>query len=470
MLRLCRNNKQSAIEQVRNGNLDAITLSSSNLVDDIILTMHTNGILDCLEKGIKDQRSHNTTVPYNIIWAAAIAAKMKVHTSLTDIPYAITDHRVLSELGYSLYDTFGQIGEALMTEGSIRFLVGKYSAADFIDGYNGVVQEYIMPKMDMKPSIHILDCTDLEVNLKNYNYESSGLAYSKRLIDDNKHPTRGYKLATLRGIVDDSGIIEEVRFGPLNMHDLTLSREMLMTSSVLKQGDILINDRGFMSRDLMNFLKTERGVDTYIPLRSDMEAAQIAILAAKEENKWIFNPKYPNQRIALITDLGNYWRSDELVSNTRDVPINGCVIWHTDNDTYAVIVTTDLTQSATGIIKTYSLRPEIEEDYRQIKDFWRIEDFKSTKLTLIVFHMVCVMFGYLFFQLYTMLPEGKQYAGKSLPVLLKKYQAKVQGYIVLYSGDEFGVLTLFEVLELYANAPQGVKDILAREIKRLEMR
>lgn len=469
MLRICKHNKQSVIEQVRNGSLDAVALSSSNLVDDIILAMHTSGILDCLAQGIKDQRKHNTTVPYNVIWTAAIAAKMKVHTSLTDIPYAITDHRVLSELGYSLYDTFGQIGEALMTEGSIRFLVGKYSAEDFIAGYNRAVQEYIMPKMDMKPSIHILDCTDLEVNLKNKNYESSGLAYSKRRIDDNKPPARGYKLATLRGLVDDSGIIEEVRFGPLNTHDLTLSQEMLMTSPMLKRGDILINDRGFMSRDLLNFLKTERGVDTYIPLRSNMEATQIAILAAKEENKWEYNPKYPNQKITLVTDLGKYWRSDELVSNTRDVPINGCVIWNTENDTYAVIVTTDLTCLASGIIKTYSLRPEIEEDYRQIKDFWKIEDFKSTKLHLIVFHVICVLFGYLFFQLYTMLPDGKQYAGRSLPVLLKKYQAKVQGYVVLYVGDEFGVLTLFEVLELYANVPTGVKDILAKQIKRLEM-
>lgn len=469
VLKCCKNNKESVIDQVKNGKIDAIALSTTNLVDDIILSMHTHGILDCLSHGMQDKRKHNMTVPYNVIWASSIAAKMKVHTSLTDIPYAITDHRVLSELGYSLYDKSGQIGDSLMTEGSIRFMAGKYSSEDFIDGYNRVVQEEIMPKMDMKPSIHILDCTDLEVNLKNGNYESSGIAYSKRLVNDNKPPARGYKLATLRGLVNDSGIIEEVRFGPLNMHDLNLSQDMIMTSPMLKRGDILINDRGFMSRDLLNILKTERGVDTYIPLRSNMEAAQIAILVAKEENKWEFNPKYQNQKIALVTELGKYWRSNELARNTRDVPINGCVICNTDNDTYSVIVTTDLTCSASGIIKTYSLRPEIEEDYRQIKDFWKIEEFKSTKLHLIVFHVICVLFGYLFFQLYTMLPDGKQYSGKSLPVLLKKYQVKAQAYLVIYVGDEFGVLTLFEVLVLYSGAHNGVKNILEREIKRLEM-
>lgn len=467
MLRCCRSKKASVLEQIRAGRIDAVTLSSTNMVDEIILAMHTNGILRCLERGIKDGRNHNTTVPYSIIWAAAIAAKMKVQTSLTDIPYAISDHRVLSELGYSLYDTSGKIGDALMTEGSIRFLLGKYQSGDFIDGYNQSVQRFIMPQMDLQPCIHILDCTDLEVNYKNRNYEGSGIGYSKRKIDDNKPPARGYKLATLRGIVGDSGIIEDIRFGPINTHDLTLSKEMLMTSPMLKRGDILINDRGFISRDLMNFLKTERGVDTYVPLRTDMESFKIAVFAAKEENKWEPNPKYPNQRIALVTDLGNYWRSNEFVSNTSDVPLNGCVIHNPDNDSYAVIITTDLEQSAKNILNTYHLRPEIEEDYRQIKDFWRIEDFKSTKLHVIAFHIVCVLFGYLFFQLYTMLPEGKQYAGKSLPVLLKKYSAKVQGHVVIYVDDMFGVFTLFEILELYVNAPTGVKDILADNIKRL---
>jgi hypothetical protein len=67
-------------------------------------------------------------------------------------------------------------------------------------------------------------------------------------------------------------VIEEIRFGAINIHDLTLSEDMLKTTKVFNKGDILINDRGFMSRELMNYLKTERGVDTYIPLRENMNA------------------------------------------------------------------------------------------------------------------------------------------------------------------------------------------------------
>lgn len=466
VLRICKKNQESVLAQVRNGELDAAILSSTNLVDDIILAMHAHKILDCLAEGIQDRRKHNRTVPYNVIWASSIAAKMRVHTSLTDIPYAITDHRVLSELGYTLYDDSGHIGSALMNEGSIRFLIGKYNDSDLISGYNNTVQNYIMPKMDIKANIHILDCTDLEVNFKNKNYEGSGVGYSKRIIDETKPPTRGYKLATLRGIVNDTGIIEDIRLSPLNTHDLTLSKEMLLTSPMLEDGDVLINDRGFLSRDMINYLKSERRVDVYVPLRKGMESYNIAVQIAKEENCWQASPiqRYQNQKITLVENLGEYWRSDAM---ELDVPINGCVIWNTDNNSYSVIITTDLSRLAKDIIKMYCLRPEIEEDYRQIKDFWKIEDFKSTKLNAIAFHIVSVLFGYLFFQLYTMLPEGEKYAGRSLPAILKNYQPKAQGFIVLYADGECGVITLFEMMELYSNSTDSVREKLKPMMQKL---
>lgn len=39
MIRLCRYNQENVIKQVRQGKLDAVALSTSNLIDDIILAM-----------------------------------------------------------------------------------------------------------------------------------------------------------------------------------------------------------------------------------------------------------------------------------------------------------------------------------------------------------------------------------------------------------------------------------------------
>jgi len=454
MIRICKYNQNSVIEKIRKGKLDAVALSTSSLVDNIILEMNDSKIFDCLKNNIPDYRAHNTTIPYELIWASAIAAKMKVQTSLTDIPFALNDYRTLAKLGYTIIDTDGNLKGGLMQESSLRFLLGKYNAQLFVDGYNNTVQNGILPLLDIIPNIHILDCTDLEVNYSNTNYEASGISRSKR----DEAPTRGYKLATLRGIVNETGLIEEIRFGSINIHDLKLSEEMLKTSPMLKPGDILINDRGFLSRELINYLKIQRGVDTYVPLRQNMEAYTQAVLGAKELNEWQPHPnkKRQNQVITSVAGMGMYWES----SNPKeDIPINSCVVWDKDEDRYFVFITTDTTASAKDIIMTYELRPEIEEDYRQLKDFWKIEDFKSTKLNVILFHIICVLFGYLFFQLYTLMPEGEAYLHKSLPIILKNYMPEIQPYVVLYVEYEFGVLTLFELMDFYAHCPEDVQKL-----------
>ena len=56
-----------------------------------------------------------------------------------------------------------------------------------------------------------------------------------------------------------------------------------------------------------------------------------------------------------------------------------------------VFMTTDTGRTARQIINTYELRPETEEDFRQMKDFWKLEDFKSTKYNYITYHIVMTL-------------------------------------------------------------------------------
>ena len=458
MIKLCKEDKKSLIEKIRTNNFDSVVGSQSNLVDDIILAMYKNGILNCLTQAVPDKRKHNTTIPFNLVMALSVAAKMKTKTSLSDIPYAITDHRVLSQLGYNIIDTNKDLKTGMMQESSLRFLFGKYQADELFKNYNTAIQDYIMPKLDIVPNIHILDCTELSVNLDNQNYEGATVTTNKYGDTD-----RGYKLSCLRGLVNDTGIIEEINFGAMNVHDLELSRDMLKNTKVFKPGDILIEDRGFLDRDLINYLKVERQVDTYVPLKSNMVAYQTAIKIAQSENKWEAHPSRKNQKISFVPNLKEYWWSDRAKSNKKyekndDVEINSCVVWDIDSDSYFVFCTTDTSINAKQIILTYELRPEIEEDYRQLKDFWLLEDFKSTKLNMVALHIIMVLFGYLFFLLYTLLPDGEKYAHKSLPVILKNYQPPVSvPYLVFYANDNFGIFSIIEFSEIYASCDERVK-------------
>lgn len=455
MLKICKNDKNKVIKQVQQKLLDGIIASNSNLIDEIILSMFHEGIIDCLDEGFNDKRKANSFIPFRFIMSLAIVAKMKTRTSLTDIPYAIKDHRTLAELGYNVIGTDDE--EGWLTEGTIRYLLKKYKSEELFEYYNRVVQDCIFNRTEIETNIHILDCTKIAVNFDNENYENATVSLDRR-----GKKMRSYKLATLRGIYGDSGLIEDVRFGTAITHDVKLSEDMLKTTPCFHAGDILIMDRGFVSREIVNHLKSKRKVDIFMPLKKNMEAHTLAVSIAESEENWLPHPTRDNQMIHFVTNLGEYWSS---TNPENDVDINVCVVWMKDEQSYSVFATTDLSMSAKDIILTYQIRPEIEEDFRQLKEFWKLEDFKSTKLNVISFHLICTLFGYLFYQLYLNTDDGQKYISKCLPAILKKYKEQFLCYLVLYSGDYFCSMSLKEFVLFWDSCEEEVREYILGYLK-----
>lgn len=453
MLQLSKNDKNKVLSAIKEGKIDAADVSFPNFIDAIILKMKNIGIIGKLAKSFEDKRKQNKHMPLDILITLAITAKMKLKTSLTDVAFAVTDCELLSELGWNMWDTDRNLEEGLFAEGVMRNLIQKYDAREFMGSYNHYVQDVVMPSLDIAPSVHILDCTKIQVNLDNANYENS------EVIKDDVEFIRGYKLGTLRGLMDDSGIVEEIVFGCIKCHDLELCRDMILNSKCLKSGDIIINDRGFISRDVINHLKVEKQVDTYIPAKKNMIIYEEAVKIAISEDKWEKHPnkKRKTQKIQLVKNLGMSWNSD---TPDNDVDLCACVVKDEKDGNYYVFLTTDTGKTAKQIITTYELRPEIEEDYRQIKDFWKLEDFKSTKYNFIAFHIVMTLIGYMYFQLFKNMEEGSKYSGKSLPVIIKNYKEDRQKSVIIYSGQYFGVFSFIEFIQLYAGCPSEIRALL----------
>ena len=454
MLKLIKNDKSKVKQQIQNKVLDGIVASNSNLIDDIILAMAHENILDCLKYGFPDKRNHNTTIPFSLIITLAIAAKMKTHTSLTDIPYAISDYRTLAELGYNILNTDPNKG--WFTEGSLRHLINKYTSEDIFNYYNEVVQNYIYETMGITTDIHILDCTKIAVNPDNPNYENASWA-----VDHKGNKMFGYKLASLRGLYGDTGLIEEVRFGTAATHDFNLSEDILMNSSMLHPNDILLMDRGFISRKMINYLKKQRKVDVYIPLRKNMVEYKMAVDLAEEYDNWIPHPDRQDQMICHVPKVNSSWEGD-LIEDYLE--LNTCVVWDSESQNHFVFSTTDMSKTAIEIIKMYDLRTEIEEDFRQIKDFWKLEDFKSTRYNFISFHLVCMLFGYLFYQLYLNTEDGQKYVGKCLPIILKSYKQQFLAYLVLYSGEFFCTMSMREFIEFRDECEDDTKELILEKL------
>jgi len=200
-------------------------------------------LLEPLEKVFSNKRTKNKNIPFQLLITLFITAKMKIKTSLTDVPFAITDAETLSEIEWNIWDNNRSLEEGFMDEGTLRNLISKHCVNEILLAYNTYTQEHALSKMDIIPDIHILDCTEIEVALENAKFEACAV------VTDKDGPRRGYKLSILRGIAGDTAVIEDIRFGTIKQHDLDLSREMILTSEMLKPGDILINDRGFISRE-----------------------------------------------------------------------------------------------------------------------------------------------------------------------------------------------------------------------------
>ena len=216
---------------------------------------------------------------------------------------------------------------------------------------------------------------------------------------------------------------------------------------------------GFLSREMTNYLKTERTVDTYIPARENMDIFKDAVPLAVASGKWQKHPdkKRKDQEIQLVKSLGPLWASD---TPEKDVPVNACVVHDKKADKFFVFMTTDTTKTARQIIQIYELRPEIEEDFRQMKDFWKLSSFKSTKYNYITFHIIMTLAGYLFFQIYKNLEEGQAYTGKSLPAVAKNYKETKPKEVVVYVGQYFGIFPFLEFLKIYAECTLEVRQLL----------
>ena len=206
MIQIRQKDKEKVYDAIRTGKIDAAEMSFPNLIDDIILTMKGRGLIDSLAQALPDKRRDNSHIPFDILLCLAVAAKLKRKTSLTDVPFAVTEAELLAELGWNLWDNERDVNEGLFSESVMRKLLAKYSSGEWISFYNGYVQEHLMKELDVQPCIHILDCTKVLVNLDNGNYENSSV------VKIDGETMRGYKLGVLRGVLDDSGIVEEAVF------------------------------------------------------------------------------------------------------------------------------------------------------------------------------------------------------------------------------------------------------------------
>jgi|tagenome__1003787_1003787.scaffolds.fasta_scaffold20826921_1 hypothetical protein len=474
-------NPVAVLQRLREGCLDYLGAADDRVTDLHLLAAIRSGLLDEWARAFPDPR-FDPQIPLRVLLAAAVAGAFAGEYALCEAGPALHSPAVLAELGYNVawlapgqgLSRRGTQEPALFQSDTLRKLLKQIETADRAAGqrpgqsliawFNETVGPALLRAAGGGTGAWIIDCTKLLVNLENGNYEGS--AVSK---DEAGRPIRGYKLALLSSLVEEGRIITRIGWDDVRASDHPVARPLLAGETPLSRGDTLLHDRGLIDGATISCLKRALGVDVVFGLKRDMLAFRLAVAQAvlRPASHWREHPTRNGQAILLVQDIGGPW--EELT-----VPINGGVVRQRDEKEpdgyrYWVFASTNLARSAAGIVRDYGSRSECEEDHRQSKGpNWEMDEFTSTCLVEILFHVVVVLIAYNLCQWYGQTTAGQRFAGKTKRARQREVRREQIAWLVVIVGAYYAVLEELEVADVFLEIDGVAKERLRASVKRLK--
>jgi hypothetical protein len=504
-IELIGRNGEEVRKAIEMGEIIHLDTAGEELTDEFILFAINSGLLEKWAEGFPDPRAQ-AEIGMEVIIASSIAARFAGLYSIRKMGYVLKSAIVLGALGYSInvvepgegISKRGTTDEKIISgdvlrkllvqmeekveikaelkpikepevkvkvrdrasrrevKGEVNELEAQARATEVVrellDWYNQTVGLSMLQYAELGKGrrIHILDATKIEVTLESDNYECSGLVRN-----DDGSISRGYKLGTLRTLLDKAGILTQVALASIQVHDLELCRSILIDSQAIREGDLILEDRGFLDGANISYLKKERKVDVIVPLKSNMLACQEAIKLAQLQGNWQAHPSRSNQEIAFVAQLPAVWDS-------CTVGLNACVIrfWNDKKkiQDYIVLVTTDLKFSAALIVRHYEERPEVEQDYQQLKSGgWLLNKLSTTRYSEIGFYILTIVLSYSLYHLFADTMAGARFANKTRQALALEQLRTRRTHIIVYAGGFFEIFETLHFCQLLLHLPIAIQ-------------
>ena len=508
-INLWARNGDAVRQAIELGELVHLDTASEELTDEFLLFALESGLLSKWAETFPDPRSE-PEIGMEVILASHLAARFAGLYSMRKSGYVLRSASVLGALGYSVevlephqgLSLRGTSDDKLISGDVLRKLLVKLenhvdlkapvrlpafapsqsvkvrqrasrravkgtvnaveaearaqrAAAKMIDWYNDHVGPSLLQyaRLGKGRRIHIVDTTPVEVCLEAGTYELSGVVKN-----DDGSRSRGYKLATLRTLLDHAGLISQVGLCPIQVHDLPLCRLFFETASVLRQGDLLLEDRGFLDGETITFLKQQRHIDVIVPLKSTMLSYKEAVQLAELQDAWQPHPSRDAQHIAFVKGVDHMWEG-------CDVALNACVIRYWNRKKQALdpigLVTTDQRLTGPWIVRHYEERPEIEQDYQQMKSGgWQLKKLSSTRYSEIVFYILTVVLSYSLYHLFSNTRAGARFADKTRQALAFEQLRSRRTHIIAYAGGHFEIFETLSFVRFVLQLPAAVQERL----------
>jgi len=508
-IKLWARNGDAVRQAIELGELVHLDTASEELTDEFLLFAMDSGLLKCWATSFPDPRQE-PEISMEVLVASQLAARFAGRYSMRQSGYVLRSASVLGAMGYSVevlepaqgLSRRGTSDDKLISGDVLRKLLVKMEqhvdptapirlpscepampvkvrkrasrravkeavdaaeaearaqrvATKLVEWYNAQVGPSLLEYAGVGTGrrIHIVDTTHVEVALETGTYECSGVVKN-----DDGSRSRGYKLATLRTLLDQAGLITQIGLCPIHVHDLPVCRLLFETAPVLRQGDLLLEDRGFVDGETITFLKQQRHVDVIVPLKSTMLSYQEAVQLAKLHDVWQPHPSREQQHIAFVQGVEHLWEACQ-------VPLNACVIryWNRKKDAldYIVLVTTDQRLNGPWMVRHYEERPEIEHDYEQMKSGgWQLKKLSSTRYSEIVFYIATVVLSYSLYQLFTNTQAGARFADKTRQALAFDQLRNRRTHIIAYAGGHFEIFETLSFVHWVLQLPAAVQERL----------
>ena len=189
-------------------------------------------------------------------------------------------------------------------------------------------------------------------------------------------------------------------------------------------------------------------------------------------DKWEAHPSRATQRIALVCGVEHMW-------SECAVPLNACVIqfWNKrkKQTDHIVLVTTDRQLNASWIVRHYEERPEIEQDYEQMKSGgWQLQKLSSTRYSEGVFYVLTVVLSYSLYHLFANTPPGTRFADKTRQALAFEQLRTQRTHIIVYAGGYFEIFETLSfvqmVLQLSPSIQERLRTWLAEHLSQIQKR
>jgi hypothetical protein len=122
-----------------------------------------------------------------------------------------------------------------------------------------------------------------------------------------------------------------------------------------------------------------------------------------------------------------------------------------------------LSLSAEWLVRHYEERPEIEQDYQQLKgEGWKLQKLTTTRYSEIVFYVLSVALSYSLYQLFANTQAGSRFASQTRQAIAIEQFKNKRTHIIVYARGYFEIYETLRFLQIVIGLPPDIQGKLGK--------